>query len=462
MMTSKGYVISQKVFEEPLLEQVVPIKENLGELPEEGCFFVVIDFEHTASVDCLYQLRKKENYQLLPVFYLGDPPEHHAQILDGCFDETAAERAKAIRARMELIQADRGENAEDFEKRLSQYMFVREQFVLKGFLDYRSPSGIHYPLLKTLGYHEEAQHYWYMLQGMETRKLLQQATLIDEIQTCPHCNAGLLNFKNCCPNCQSVHISTQSFVHCFSCGNIGPLSEFMHKEELICQRCRVKLRHIGIDYDKPVEDKVCMDCHHFFFEPDVNAVCMVCTQLSDPGDLQSKKLYGYRLARRGELLARGIDQHVTVELSQFLKLIDLSIFMMMVNWQALLARRYAQLSFSLVALIVQNEDDLVAAHGAFKAESLFIELFQRIRALLRNTDLVSRDNKAILFFLPMTPLEGALTLYKRIRAFTEEQSSNGHKIKVQGAMISSSDILENDIEEELLLTELYNRNIEHD
>lgn len=462
MGTRKGYVITKSVLEKPLLSQVVRVEKDLSELPDEGCLFVVINFEHATAIDCLYELRKKSNYHLLPVFYLGEPPEHHEQILDGYFDETAKERANAIQSRMALIQTEQEkEETDDFEKWLTKYLFVRENFHLKGFLDYRSPSGIHYPLLQILGHREDSQHNLSMLHGMETRKLLKHTALIDEIQTCPHCSAGLLNFKNCCPNCQSVHISTQSFIHCFSCGNTGPLSEFMQQEALICNRCQVRLRHIGIDYDKPIEDKICKDCHHFFFEPNVNAVCMVCTRLSDPEDLQSKKLFEYSLTPRGESLARGIEPYVMVELSQFLKQIDLSIFMMIVNWQTALARRYDQVSFSLVALTIQNEDELIATHGAFKTETLFMELFERIRTLLRNSDLVSRDNNAILFFLPMTPLAGVTTLYKRIRGFTDEQSSGGKKIKVRGSTLSSSEILENNIEDELLLAELYNRSIEN-
>ncbi|KTD31354.1 diguanylate cyclase domain-containing protein [Legionella israelensis] len=460
MPINKGYIITEKEVEKSLSKHVIRIEDS-KELPDDGCFFVVIDIEYV-SINCLYQLREKINYQLLPIFYIGHPPQHHEQILDGYFDEAAVERAKSLQSRMELIQAEKGRKIEDFEKLLSQYLFVRDPFILKGFLDYHSHTGIQYPLLEVIDYHNDPQHYEYMLHGMETRKLLKHEKLIDEIQACPFCSSGLLNFKNCCPNCQSIRITTQSFIHCFTCGNVGPLPEFLQGEELICSRCRTRLRHVGIDYDKPIEDKICQECHHFFFEPEVNAVCMVCNKLSDPADLPAKKLYEYRLARRGESLAQGIDQYFIVELSQFLKLIDLSIFMMIVHWQTLLARRYEQLSFSLMALSIQNEDELVATHGALKTERLFAEFFERIRTLLRSTDLVSRDNKTILFFLPMTPLEGTTTLSTRIKAFTEEQSINDSKIKLRTAMMTSSEILEKSIEEDLLLAELYNRIKEND
>lgn len=459
-LEKKGYVVTRQVLPMLLADKVNTI-DTITQLPEDGAFFVVIDFDDNTRPQLINQLRKMPYYQLSPVFYMGKAPEYSEQILDGKFDENSIELAKYIQDRINLIKPIQDGSAIDFEHVVAAYLFVRREFILKGFLDYRSVSGFQYPLLDVLGFHEESHHYWYMLQGMETRKYLKHETLVDEIQTCPHCKAGLLNFKNCCPNCQSIHINTQSFVHCFACGNVGPLSEFLQQEELVCSRCQIKLRHIGIDYDKPMEDKICQDCHHCFFEATVNAVCMVCAKLTDPADLQSKRLYEYRLARRGESLAKGIDQHLVVELGQFLKLIDLSIFMMIVKWQTLLAQRYESLKFSLVALKVINEESLAEAQGISKTEKLLMEFFERIRTLLRDSDLVTRDNKTILFFLPMTPPEGCAIIYRRIRDFAEMQSSNGSKIEISLGTMSSTEVQESNIGTDLLLAELYNRVVEH-
>ncbi len=458
---TKGYAITKLPLHKPL-DELVNIIASVEELPSKNCPFIVINFEELAAKNILYQLRDSESYQLSPVFYLGTPPVHHEQIMDGEFTENSLDKALIINDRLQLIKEVQKGKITDFERAIVSYMFVREQFILKGFLDYHSVTGFQFPLLDSLGFREEAQHYWYMLQSMESRKLIKHETLVDEIQSCPHCKSGLLNFKNCCPNCKSVHIATQSFIHCFSCGNVGPLSEFLRQEELICNRCHVKLRHIGIDYDKPMEDKICQDCHHFFFEATVNAVCMVCAQLSDPQDLQSKRLYEYRLARRGESFAKGIDQHLIVELSQFLKLIDLSIFMMIVKWQTILAKRYDFLSFSLLAFRVENEEEMISSLGSLKTEKLLQEFFARVRNLLRNSDLVSRDNKTILFFLPMTPLEGCNIIYERIYEFTTEQTDSEMPIKIAGGVLTSYEIFVENITADIMLTELNNRIASHD
>lgn len=456
----KGYAITSQSLPKQLSEQVHVI-DALESLPVEGCLFVVIDFDQVAAFDMLSQLRLRPHYQLSPIFYLGTPPQHADQILDGLFDSNSHQMATAIQDRLEIVAEAHGDKITDFDHAIVSYLFPREHFILKGFLDYHSRTGFKYPLLDILGFQEESEHYWYMLQSMENRKLLTQESMVDEIQNCPYCHSGLLNFKNCCPNCSSTHITTQSFIHCFTCGNVGPLSEFLQQEELICNRCHVKLRHIGIDYDKPMEDKICQDCHHYFFESNVNAVCMVCEKLSDPNDLESRKLFEYRLGARGESLAKGIEQHLVVELSQFLKLIDLSIFLMTIKWQTLMAQRYDDLHFSLLALRIENEDELIATQGSMKTEKILMDFFERIRQLLRSTDLVSRDTKTILFFLPMTPIEGCEIIINRIHAFTHDQE-DGIQIKISSGILPSNDILENKIASDLLLTELYNRIVQHD
>lgn len=129
--------------------------------------------------------------------------------------------------------------------------------------------------------------------------------------------------------------------------------------------------------------------------------------------------------------------------------------MMVVKWQTILARRYDQLIYSLFALKVTNEEELVNKLGMFKTEKLLMEFFERVRTLLRDSDLVTRDNKTIIFFLPMTPQQGCDIIYERIKAFAEIQSEN--KIHINVGIMSSWDVIKNDIGSDLLLAELYNR-----
>lgn len=458
MAKNKAYVITRQTLSIPNA-QALSMVETLSDCIAEECQFIVIDFDEHCALETLKTLRQTPDFQLLPIYYLGTPPRYHELILDGMYDKTTFDKAQAILER--LPQLGNPENNLDAETTLLRYLYVRKSFSVRGVLDYRTPAGVQYPLIQLLIGQSTDMPDWLMLQSMEHRKLLAIKECLDEIQTCTHCESGLLNFKNCCPACQSTKINNLAFVHCFTCGNIGPLNEFLRHEELVCTRCQVKLRHIGIDYDKPIEDKVCIDCHHNFFEADVKAACMVCSKLSNPEDLHTLKIYDYQLAHRGEQIAKGIEQRMLIEFGAFKQLIELPVFMMIMKWQLLVARRYKTVSFSLMAIKVMNEDELLESFGVGKTEKMLMEFFNRVRSLFRDTDLVTVDERTVVLYLPMTPPQGCVSLYDRILSFSKEQRVLGHAIKIGLSNMYSGDILEQNIPDDFLVAELYNRITEH-
>ncbi|WP_253264768.1 diguanylate cyclase domain-containing protein [Legionella longbeachae] len=145
-----------------------------------------------------------------------------------------------------------------------------------------------------------------------------------------------------------------------------------------------------------------------------------------------------------------------VEAEQFLKLTELSVFMLILTWQLLLARRHAALHFSLISLSITNEDELVATYGMLKTEQLTLEFFERIRVLLRDSDLIARDDNVLVFLLPMTPAQNCITLLERIQSFTQKQQVGNLNIKINLTMMHSSELLEKNISKDLVLNELYN------
>lgn len=452
---NQGYIVTRRETLQVSVNEAIRV-DSIDELPPEGALFVVLDFDEAGAYEALVKLRRTAHYQLTPVFYIGTPPKHHEQILDGRYEERSVDLAKAMHERFLLTRLNQSIHF-DIEHLLASYLYLRNEFKVKCFLDYHFPAGFQYPLLELLIPYDEKHHYWYILQSMQTGNYIESGELISELQICPYCASGLLNFRNCCPNCHSVNIVTQSFIHCFTCGNIGPMSGFMRHDELVCTRCNTKLRHIGIDYDKPLEDKTCLDCQHWFFEPLVMAVCLYCSKLCDPQELQTRKLYAYQLTSRGEALARNLESTLVIELNQFLKTVDVSVFRMILKWQLQVAKRYKLVNFNLIGIKVLNQEQLILKHGLIKTEKLFAELFQRMRGLLRDTDLATIDDKTIIFFLPMTPPEHNQIVFERIRSFTDAQWSNGTHIELGVGGLSSDEILQHDITDDLLLTELHGR-----
>ncbi|ARB92366.1 diguanylate cyclase [Legionella longbeachae] len=450
-----GYFISQNL-SDTIIDKPIETIANIEQLPQSGCSFVVFNSnDESFDYSLITKVRQKTNYELIPIFYLGKEDPFLNQIIDGIFNDDSLDIALKIQEKIISIN-EYITNIDEFESLLIYYAYVRNDFVISCKLNYHNPAGFYYPLLAAFNFQDNSTDSWRILENMESRKLLVHHQIVDEIQSCPHCYSGLLNFKNCCPNCESSNITTKSFVHCFTCGNIAPLSDFLHGHALTCIRCQSTLRHIGIDYDKPMEDKICETCKSCFFEENVKALCMVCSKLTPPENLESRKLYEYTLASRGQAIAQGVDKEIMVEAEQFLKLTELSVFMLILTWQLLLARRHAALHFSLISLSITNEDELVATYGMLKTEQLTLEFFERIRVLLRDSDLIARDDNVLVFLLPMTPAQNCITLLERIQSFTQKQQVGNLNIKINLTMMHSSELLEKNISKDLVLNELYN------
>ncbi|HAT8371142.1 TPA: GGDEF domain-containing protein [Legionella pneumophila] len=449
-------VITERSIPEHVYHQTRAVS-SIDCLPNQGCYAVVMDLQRITWFDELIKLRQKVNYHLIPLFYWGQLNESLDQLFDGNFDQNSLMKASEIQNRISLISNK--EFANEMELLLLSYLFCRESFVLKGHFNHQEPSGFSYSLLNVLFQKNTIDDSWAFLQSMVTRNLLKHEHLVDEIQICPHCKGGLLNFKNCCPNCQSVDVTPQQFVHCFTCGNIGPVSSFLKHEQLSCDRCNSQLRHIGIDYDKPLEDKSCNHCGFYFFEAEVTTICLICLRLIKPNDLETRKLYEYSIARRGEQFVKGTEQTVFQNIEHFFKMIDFHSFMILLNWQIKLSKRYEQHIFMLLLLKVSNIERVIEEQGILNTEKILEQFFERLCNIFRDSDLVTRENSSLLFFLPMTPEEGKHFIFEKVKEFTEKQFPDTDEItlKIQLGDITSSEIIAGGLKDELLIAELHYR-----
>ncbi|WP_419419657.1 hypothetical protein ACNVED_14320 [Legionella sp. D16C41] len=452
-----SYLISEKANVQALVNLTSNLKiiPTVAELPKRGCFAVIIDL----SLDwqnILKELRRQNYYHLTPIFYLGEFTAQPELILfDGPFNTNFLVVAAEINENMRSLHYNENYQAiNHHEWRILSYLFTRPKNSLIPLLNYQLTDAFHYPVID-LFEQEEKIDIWEHLQGMATRSLLKQGKIINEVQSCLHCHAGLLNFTSNCPNCHSVDIREQQFIHCFTCGNIGPISEFMLRGQLRCSRCHVKLRHIGIDYDKPLEDKLCLNCTQSFFEYEVNVTCLVCKKQTLPQDLLTRKLYEYHLDRYGSNLVKGTEQRLFSNVPQLFKFVDFNAFMALVKWNVKMAKRFKNLSFSLLAVNILNQDDLMLQFGLIEVEKLLYDLFEGLRSIFREIDLCTKDEDQLIFFLPMTDENANTFIIKKIQNFLEKTwRKREPKIKIGLSYISSTEIIKLDLSEDLLLSEL--------
>lgn len=435
---------------------------KVTDLPKQDVFAIIVGKRAGGEYrQLLAELRTNFDYRFTPLFYDGVPGQDESELFDGPLDENLLMKAEAIHQRLCMITDVNRVSVND-EMTLMVYLFSRPDFKLNGFVNYQATHLFEYPLLSLLLKKNTDFDGWRFLQDLVMPDLLSQGMLLDEIQTCNACDSGLLNIKKSCPSCHSINIKPQKFVHCYTCGKIGAVPEFLRQERLVCSRCNTPLKTLGVDYDKPHEDKLCNECGHYFADPEVNMVCLVCHRTSSSKELSARRLYEYTLTRRGEYLVRGIEKGIYRNFNHFFKVIDYAAFMAIVAWQAKLAERYPSLYFSVMTLQITNADKLLEEQGLINTEKLLGELFINLRKIFRESDLSSRIEGTMLFFLPMADGEGCAILVDRIKLFVNElaKNNNNKSLAVGLSYITSIEMINAQLEGELVITELHARIIE--
>jgi len=261
---------------------------------------------------------------------------------------------------------------------------------------------------------------------------LSRTKVYNRIRLCPKCETGHLNYIDVCPQCGSLSIKKTNMIHCFTCGHVAPEEKFRRENTLLCPRCGTKLRHIGSDYDHPLESYTCGDCGAVFVEPEVKASCLNCGTVSDTDTLIVKNFYGYSITDRGVgALKSGLLQE-DIMLFDGTNAVGIQTFCGLLKWLTLLRKRYADADFSLLCVKLFGLDDAEESIGSGRLRELIGELGERIKELVRETDITTKDRDGNFWLiLPRTPIEGGSILAKRIEALSsliDETPDAGLKI----------------------------------
>jgi len=368
--------------------------------------------------------------------------------------ESAAQLAAAIAARAAAL--GRRETAEG-DERLLAFLYPRSGRVLTPVADWRDARIYRYPLADALS--PSGEDGFLMLDRMRRRGLLETAELIERVHTCPACAAGQLLFIETCPQCGSIDTGEQNFLHCYACGNVGSQEEYLTQGGLGCPKCSARLRHIGVDYDRALETLACRGCGGRFTQPEVKARCLQCNKLSSTPELAERRYYGLRLSAAGELAAR------TGQVGDLFKLMDEfsqahpEYFTRTLEWLLGLSRRHSEVQFGLICLKFSNVHLLAARLPRHRVVQMFDALAQRLRALIRTTDLFMRaDDEYCWLLLPQTSPAGMGTLLERITALSEASTPDeGLRIEIATSSFSSVHADEGITDAGMLMGNLRNR-----
>ena len=312
----------------------------------------------------------------------------------------ATEKARAVRESLKL-----NPRTLQYDEKLLYFLYLREPGELVPELDRIASQLYRYPIADVLADAGTDVQSW--ITSLTRRGLLEPALLIDRTRHCERCASAHLHFLDVCAHCASMHIHKGSSLHCFSCGHVAPEPTFMGDRGLQCPKCEMRLRHIGVDYDRPLTQYTCAACHHAFIEAAVQARCLDCGTVNEPGKLAVHEVSTLRLSLRGRAALRAGQIEDTYAALEGVGFAPLEQFKALADWALTTQQRHPEFAFAIVMVELTNVVDLVEAHGAQRAYLMLDEFARRLRELLRTSDIATRTSEERMWlFLPYASVEG--------------------------------------------------------
>jgi len=165
-----------------------------------------------------------------------------------------------------------------------------------------SKIGYSYPLVEDMSIESDPIHILKHLRSYSSQDYF-QAQIIDKVNVCYECQGSFLNFSECCTKCNSLDLKSEELVHHFRCAYVGPQSDFIKDQKLVCPKCDHQLKHIGIDYDKPSEIHTCKSCNHSSQETKMKAKCVDCCKENELDQLTTFEISAYKPTEKLKALA---------------------------------------------------------------------------------------------------------------------------------------------------------------
>lgn len=391
-----------------------------AEWPADFC--LLHDYEQADGVhELLSTLRQDRQTSLLPIFSTNRIQGPAGFLLDQTVSgfRQATRRAGDILVRLSRLPVNEILDSQDL--RLLAFLHSRQDLQLRPYRHWRIWHAHSYPLAESLADAGTDAPAW--IRRLTGRQLLQEADLLDRVRHCPHCTSAHHNYIDVCPHCQDINIRQKPFIHCFTCGHTAPQDNFVMDHGLQCPNCGSRLKHIGADYDRPLENYVC-GSQHVFIEPDAQAHCLNCGARNRPEHLEPEQVYAFELTEEGRLAAKsGHIRDIFAGLDQ-LNHVRPEYFQSMMQWLLELCRRHDEEKFSILCIRLINIYRLIDTIGRSRTLLILDEFASRIRELIRSTDLCTRTGEQYLWILlSKTECPDCNIITMRIRDLKEQLSS---------------------------------------
>lgn len=392
-----------------------------------------------AYCDAMRRLRASAVFCCVPIYVTADRFSL-AELTDGAAADLSQIKETAARCLARGQKISREQLASGPTLRLLDYMYTRgEGYEMAPLCRAGSPWGYGYPQAAVFFLPEETpecdayaevfsaesmRRAQDRLKAAEDRGLVEKTTLVSRMRFCPKCHSSLLNYVDICPQCSSIDIRREELIHCFTCGHVAPREEFQSGSTLQCVRCGSILRHIGSDYDHPLESYICADCAEAFVEPDIRVQCLSCGSTSTAAELSVGNFYAYKLTTAGAEAARSgrlIDDFMLFNGETKTTLL---VFAGFIKWLFKLQKRYPDAEYSVLRVKLNGLSKARDVIGEDKLFAFIEELNSRLTGLIRDTDIAAEPERGTLWLiLPRTARAGGEALAQRIRSILTQEFS---------------------------------------
>jgi len=323
-----------------------------------------------------------------------------------------------------------------------RFMHTRNFDVLEPVSDRNSLIGYSYGLLTESLDFDQQFHALDILEEAE-RDGIFSGSLEDVIYLCSNCSNNYLNIRESCPKCGSVNLKPRELVHHFSCAYMGPEDEFKSNstDDLICPKCSKKLKHIGVDYDKPSSVFSCRNCDNLFQDPLLKAKCKSCGSENKVEHLERKVIKKYTLTAKGKEMAKGnFYQNAQQPSSQETNGMDQNkYYFQRVVKSEINRKSKADFESTLGIVTLMNIEILYERIGKEGKSKLLSELFHMLTNTLSGSDeLMFRDNESIVILFPERGTDEAVKQIKQLNERLRElfrDNFDGFELDIEHAVL---------------------------
>ncbi len=381
--------------------------------------FVVKSDSESYTGTLLRQIRRDPDNATALVFTYGNIADNDQPLSDGPMPttrEALLNRITDMRKRAQAMHVHGSHHTP--ESRLIEYLWLRPGHVLEPVSDWKHPQRYNYPILELLDHSDSDPEVY--LRKMDREGLLEKVALKDRQRECDFCGSAHLSFIDVCPNCRSIDIDQHTALHCFTCGLIAPEERFVNGNQRACPKCGTQLRHIGTDYDRPLETCVCGSCDHVFVEGEIVARCAICAHSMPPPTLRLHKFYSWRLGSAGRLAAQSNTESMSGQNIGDVR-DSLQYFVTSIEWMLKMMQTQKDLHFALVGLRLLNRQELEDSLGSVNASRLIEAYVGRLREALNEPDLMVRaDDEHVSIMIPHLDRKHLAKIHAAIRTLSEQ------------------------------------------